>query len=1278
MVSAKKHAKEYKLLSIDNELIEKYGPASNNYIINITQSFAHRLSKIEVNNSDYRYIKHSKFPEYKNLYIYPDLRNFDNGDATLNYVDRIIQKHDLELEDFLTSSRIDVYHEYRNREDETFNEDAANFRMKIVDYEEEFQYSVNNLKDYYNDHLNDKYVMKRIKEISDEFDKMSEELKTQEEEIKSKKSKKRAEREARKQKKAKKLQKEKEEEERRLQKQKEEEEENKKREEERLAQEKREKEARMEKIKEQNAKKEEERKLRQERHEEVKAQEKERQRQKMEEKRQIEDQKRIKEEEEKRRIEAEKRIKEAEEEAQRKLDEAEEKEREAQRKIREAEEEAQKIIEESKLEALKTAREKNEISSSIISEDSNTDEDEVAAEINSPKIGLEDLEKIKELKENIDTIGLRIGEETDSDTGSIILQLEDIKEYGSIEKEFLKLQREVFPCKKNADIVFGDEDGYFGDMFYMSNSQVTNWPPQVTSIWISKSYGIRNQEYHIGLNNDPKLRLINKYETPSLESKIRFRFSATDMGKNDFIFAKDLATDNVRVLIKADLSELTEEEQYVLSEKELILSISDEDDEKERFFIDLGEIEGRNFSRKLRTLLVNTTYSPSADEDNFFKISEVFETLETETAFGKYREEIKPTGIQIRDMIPEFDFKEPLKTSARVFKADEDISQIIEQMNLKKEFYAAKNELNNFLEDLGFEPETVSIDFIEKLIKAATEPETHDEESDLPHEETAESYDKEPGALSDKGTAVLTEEELEQYNELSEELEDYLDDEEEDDYFDSDEEESNAIADYSSLSEEAKLNHPELGKKLDAILESLKELKEIREEEEDSSPNEEEEEKEISEKYEEEDLEDDEIPDFEGVPLGIKISNKDELLKKHEFIAVEEDEYINDIDEDESILKIENQIQRVRSSESQEYLIHQVVQLIKKGRSIEKVCETLEIDSDEFNRWREEGKSGNSMYSELYELSERVRGKSSHEIKAEEEIRSKLSLLVISELNFILESNDMDVSPGTKTYKTNQILTKVPLNNISASLESLEDVKIKEKRVLELLKSMKTQELLKFIDKDIYEEYIHKSRTEIIEKIRSDLELSQVEDLLEYLSEKTEVKKTKKQITKRYTNLDKEKLLEIQSMTKEMLEYFKPKEIVRKEILKDSGFNEIEINHPLWTLTEYGLMEKTGSDYKLSDEETIEEFLNYEIDDFDALFKNLDVLKFEKTNTVEFLIKGVVDNIDLFDILDQLSKYREYIKKMVSSALDSEKTDILIEMEVSNSKAQELDDLLNN
>ena len=1032
----------------------------------------------------------------------------------------------------------------------------------------------------------------------------------------------------------------------------------------------------MEKIRAQNAKKEEERKLRQERHKEVKAQEEERQRQKMEEKRQIEDQKRKEEEEEKRRIEIENRIKEAEVEAQRKLDEAEEKEREAQRKIREAEEEAQKIIEESKLEALKTAREKNEIAGSIKSEDSSTTEDEAANEINSPKIGLEDLEKIKELKENIDAISLRIGEETDSDTGSMILQLEDIGNYESIEKEFLNLQREVFPCKKNADIEFGEDDGFFGDMFYMSNSQVSNWPPQVTSIWISKSFGIHNQEYHIGLCNDPRLRSLNKYQTPSIESKIKFRFSAKDIDKNDFIFARDIATDNFRILIKADLSELSEEEQYVLSQKELILSISDEDDEKERFFIDLGEIEGRDFSRKLRTLLVNTIYSPSADEDNFFKISEVFENLETETAFGKYREEVKPTGIQIRDMIPEFDFKEPLKTSARVYKADEDMSQIIEHMNLKKEFYAAKTELNNFLEDLGFDPETVNIDFIEKLIKSTTEPEIKDENPNLPHPESNVIHDEESGDLSDKGTIGLTEEELEQYQELSEELEDYLDDEM-DDYFDSDEDESNAIADYSALSEDEKIKHPELSEKLDAILESLKELKETRELEESSIPDVKEE-TEILDNDDEDDFDDAPRSEFDGVPLGIKIANKNELLKNHEFIAVEDDEYINDIDEDESILKIENQIQRVRSSESQEYLIHQVVQLIKKGRSIEKICETLEIDNEEFNRWREEGKSGNPMYGELYELSERVRGKSSHEIKAEEEIRAKLSLLVISELNFILESNDIDVSPGTKTYKTNQILTNIPLNDISASLESLEDVKTKEKRVFDLLKSMNTQELLKFIDKDIYEDYSHKSKTEIIEKIRSNLELSQVEELLEHLSKKTEVKRIKKQIPKKYTNLNKEKLLEIQSMTKEILEYFKPKEIVKKEILKDSGFNEIEINHPLWTLTEYGLMEKTGSDYKLSDEETIEEFLNYEIDDFDMVFKNLDVLKFEKASTVEFLIKGVVDNIDLFDILDQLSKYRENIKKMVSSALGNEKTDILIEMEVSKLKAEELEGLLNN
>lgn len=1283
MVSAKKHQQKLTFLLIDYELCEKLGLTIYNYLVDKTYEFADMLSKIEINDSTYRFYKHVSFPEYKNRYIFPEITDFENGMVTINYVDLLLSRYNIELDDFLDPWDVERYHKYKNRIEDVFEEENASKFLEINE-PKEYIYPLKNLKDYFNDTVSDKYNIQEIRRLSKDFDKLNEEIKRDIETEQIKKDKhetkkeakeqRKAEREARKLKKAQKQKKEKELQERRLKKQKEEEEEKKRVEEERLAQEKREKEAQMEKIRAQNAKKEEERKLRQERHEEVKAQEEERQRQKMEEKRLIENQKRIKEEKEKSRIESEKRIRDAEEEAQRKLNEAEEKEKEAQRIIRQAEEKAQKIIEESKLEALKTAREKNEITSSIKSEDSTTANNEATTEINSPQIGLEDLEKIKELKENIDSISLRIGED-ETDSGIINLQLEDIKEYETIEKEFLNAQRDVFPCKKNANIEFGDEDGYFGEMYYMSNSQVSNWPPQSTSIWISKSFGIHNHEYHIGLNNDPRLKFINKYETPTIESKIKFRFSNTDIDKNDFVFARDIATDHVRVLIKADLSDLNEEEQFVLSEKLLILSICEEEDEKERFFIDLGEIEGRNFSRKIRTILVNTVYSPSADEENFFKISEVFETLETETAFGKYQEEVKPTGIQIRDMIPEFDFKEPLKTVARVFKADEDISQIIEYVNLKKEFYTAKNELNNFLEDLGFDSETLSINYIEKLIKAATEPEIHDEPN-LPFEGISEISDGEPNDLSNKATIGFSEEELEQYNELNEELEDYLDDEM-DDYFDSYEDESNAIADYSALSEDEKIKHPELSEKLDAILESLKELKETRELEESSIPDVKEE-TEILDNDDEDDFDDAPRSEFDGVPLGIKIGNKNEFLKPHEFIAVEDDEYINDIDEDESILKIENQIQRVRSSESQEYLIHQVVQLIKKGRSIEKICETLEIDNEEFNRWREEGKSGNPMYGELYELSERVRGKSSHEIKAEEEIRAKLSLLVISELNFILESNDIDVSPGTKTYKTNQILTNIPLNDISASLESLEDVKTKEKRVFDLLKSMNTQELLKFIDKDIYEDYSHKSKTEIIEKIRSDLELSQVEELLEHLSKKTEVKRIKKQIPKKYTNLNKEKLLEIQSMTKEILEYFKPKEIVKKEILKDSGFNEIEINHPLWTLTEYGLMEKTGSDYKLSDEETIEEFLNYEIDDFDMVFKNLDVLKFEKTSTVEFLIKGVVDNIDLFDILDQLSKYRENIKKMVSSALGNEKTDILIEMEVSKLKAEELEGLLNN
>ena len=190
----------------------------------------------------------------------------------------------------------------------------------------------------------------------------------------------------------------------------------------------------------------------------------------------------------------------------------------------------------------------------------------------------------------------------------------------------------------------------------------------------------------------------------------------------------------------------------------------------------------------------------------------------------------------------------------------------------------------------------------------------------------------------------------------------------------------------------------------------------------------------------------------------------------------------------------------------------------------------------------------------------------------------------------------------------------------------------------------------------------------------SDLKFQDVHAFLEELKNIDTTKLAQVSSQKKFEkldNLDIGKLKEVQSILSDILDYYSPEEEFTKEDLEKVGFSRMQINHYVWILKDYGLINVSNDKISLKDEAVVNEFLNNDFESNKAVdFSNLEVLS--SSNSI--FVKGIIDKEDLFIILDKFNDYKNDIIKIVTNP-NGEKTDLFIEFNLKKEKISEIKEL---
>ena len=400
----------------------------------------------------------------------------------------------------------------------------------------------------------------------------------------------------------------------------------------------------------------------------------------------------------------------------------------------------------------------------------------------------------------------------------------------------------------------------------------------------------------------------------------------------------------------------------------------------------------------------------------------------------------------------------------------------------------------------------------------------------------------------------------------------------------------------------------------------------------------------------------------------------DKKSEKIEYIDVSEDEFVKNIDDESSILKTEVKMQSIDIGKSTEYLLHHVMQLMKKGRPLKSIRKNLSIPEDVLRLWYDEGKNGNPDFSAFFKQCEINRNKTPHEIKQEKKLMSKLNMCVRSELEFILFDNNQEFSDRDENALINKIIESIPFEDINSSLENLDVLNNEKRDIRKILKDLTNDDIFSFLNEADKAEYQNRTKNERIEKIMSDLKFQDVHAFLEELKNIDTTKLAQVSSQKKFEkldNLDIGKLKEVQSILSDILDYYSPEEEFTKEDLEKVGFSRMQINHYVWILKDYGLINVSNDKISLKDEEAVNEFVNNDFESNKAVdFSNLEVLS--SSNSI--FVKGIIDKEDLFIILDKFKDYKNDIIKIVTNP-NGEKTDLFIEFNLKKEKISEIKEL---
>lgn len=270
----------------------------------------------------------------------------------------------------------------------------------------------------------------------------------------------------------------------------------------------------------------------------------------------------------------------------------------------------------------------------------------------------------------------------------VTLQFIQNELYESTEKDFNEYQRIIFPKKlDNVELRVKDGDeviSYDKTIYFVTNEPHIDWPLQLTNIWFSKFEGFYKPEFHFGYGNNVNIK---KYHTGDLfvDSELSLTLNPKNAIDGHILFAEDILTERVHAILKVDLSKLSQRELFVFNEKFELNYISYEENKNKRYYLDLGFIGGKEVSRKIRSIIVNTENITNT-QDHFIEFLSMAEGVETEYAFKKYDTEVEsqntPICLENGYLTPE---KTIIPSSEDTTKLKEQILREVEERRIKKE-----------------------------------------------------------------------------------------------------------------------------------------------------------------------------------------------------------------------------------------------------------------------------------------------------------------------------------------------------------------------------------------------------------------------------------------------------------------------------------------------------------------------------------------------------------------------------------------------------------------
>ena len=343
-------------------------------------------------------------------------------------------------------------------------------------------------------------------------------------------------------------------------------------------------------------------------------------------------------------------------------------------------------------------------------------------------------------------------------------------------------------------------------------------------------------------------------------------------------------------------------------------------------------------------------------------------------------------------------------------------------------------------------------------------------------------------------------------------------------------------------------------------------------------------------------------------------------------------------------------------------LIEESCRLLKEGKSNEEICKILDIPESQMTNWYYLGKMNITPYDIFYKTKEKIETENNVEeehngntenqnieSKSKSINRNKINNLRSSELDIILESNNLDYAlMKNRGEKLDIIFNELSEDEMEKSLNLLEDIYSKRRAILKKLTPLSKNEMLRLLSKKDYKKFSKKNRPIIINHIVTSLNYKELDEFMDNLnkniyididtlnqkgkdninnknndsyieSKENESSFNDSNIQSDSSNEDSKKSDESRCATcgktlpndykkdkcktcqrkeylskiiKDMLSHIDPEVEFTMEDFKKIGYTDLRIKDYVWTLQEFDLIDKTSEDkYCLKSEDILKQHI---------------------------------------------------------------------------------------